>query len=233
MSHHVHRLGLAGGVAVTASHNPAHWNGFKIKANFGGSATPEQYAAVDRAVGARPPAAPRAGAIEVADLATPYRTHLASLLDVEAIRRAGLTVVADAMHGAAGTLVADIAGGRARPASSRIRPERDVLFGGVQPGADRAEPRFDGRARRVRLAPALAVATDGDADRLGVLDRRGAFVSPHRILALLFLHAFRRRGLSGGIAKTFSTSLLIDRIASALSARASSRRRSVSSTSPS
>src|SRR6185295_14929052 len=62
----------------------------------------------------------------------------------------------------------------------------------------------------------LAVAQDGDADRLGVLDRRGEFVSPHRILALLLLHAFRRRGLSGGIARTFSTSLLIDRVAAAL-----------------
>ncbi len=65
----------------------------------------------------------------------------------------------------------------------------------------------------------LGVGNDGDADRLGVLDRRGQFVSPHRIFALLILHAFRARGLSGGIAKTFSTSLLIDRVASALGAR--------------
>ena len=54
-----------------------------------------------------------------------------------------------------------------------------------------------------------------------MLDRRGRFVSPHRVLALLLLHAFRRRGLSGGIARTFSTSLLIDRVASALGARLS------------
>ena len=60
------------------------------------------------------------------------------------------------------------------------------------------------------------MATDGDADRLGVLDREGRFVSPHRVLALLLLHAFRGRGLRGGIAKTFSTSLLIDRVAAAL-----------------
>ena len=64
----------------------------------------------------------------------------------------------------------------------------------------------------------LALAQDGDADRLGVLDASGGFVSPHRILALLLLHAFRRRGLSGGIARTFSTSLLIDRVAAALGA---------------
>ena len=62
----------------------------------------------------------------------------------------------------------------------------------------------------------LAVAQDGDADRLGVLDRRGQFVSPHRVFALLLLHAYRAPRASGGIAKTFSTSLLIDRVAAAL-----------------
>ena len=214
VSYHVHRLGLAAGVAITASHNPGHWNGFKIKAHFGGSAPPELYAAVARGVGAAPLAAARAGKIDVADLQTPYRDHLASLLDVAAIGDAGLSVVADAMHGAAGALIAEIAGGGKTRIDS-FRSNRDVLFGGVQP-----EPiarNLAATAARVEAARAgLAVATDGDADRLGVLDRRGRFVSPHRILALLLLHAFRRRGLTGGIAKTFSTSLLIDRVAAAL-----------------
>jgi len=90
-----------------------------------------------------------------------------------------------------------------------------VLFGGVHP-----EPighNLEAASREVVLQKLdLAVAHDGDADRLGVLDARGRFVSPHRVLALLLLHAFRRRGLSGGIARTFSTSLLIDRIAAKL-----------------
>jgi phosphomannomutase len=118
------------------------------------------------------------------------------------------------MHGAAGTLIADVVG----PGASRIRPfrsERDALFGGVHP-----EPIGANLAAAAEQVVAggldLAVAQDGDADRLGVLDRRGAFVSPHRILALLLVHAFRRRGLCGGIAKTFSTSLLIDRVAAGL-----------------
>ena len=214
VSYHVHRLGLAAGVAVTASHNPGHWNGFKIKASFGGSAPSGQYAEVARGLGAAPPQASRAGSIEMADLSTPYRDHLASLLDVVAIRGAGLCLVADAMHGAAGTLVADIAGGGKTRVVS-FRSERDVLFGGIQP--EPIAQNLAATAARVEAARAgLAVANDGDADRLGVLDHRGRFVSPHRILALLLLHAFRRRGLSGGIAKTFSTSLLIDRVASGL-----------------
>jgi phosphomannomutase len=96
-----------------------------------------------------------------------------------------------------------------------FRSERDVLFGGVHPEPIGAN--LEAAAREVvRGGFDLAVAHDGDADRLGVLDRRGGFVSPHRVLALVLLHAFRRRGLSGGIARTFSTSLLIDRVAAKL-----------------
>jgi phosphomannomutase len=123
-------------------------------------------------------------------------------------------VLADSMHGAAGTLLTDIlTGGRTQVIG--FRTERDALFGGVHP-----EPIASNLAtasERLRASGcSLAVAQDGDADRLGVLDRTGGFVSPHRVLALLLLHAFRRRGLTGGIARTFSTSLLIDRVASGL-----------------
>jgi phosphomannomutase len=214
VSYHVKELSLAAGVAITASHNPGHWNGFKLKAHFGGSAPPQIYAAVEAGRAGQPPPAPRAGTVTPADLTTPYRERLASLLDVRAIREAGLHVVADAMHGAAGKLFSEIAGGGATGVTA-FRAERDVLFGGVQP--EPIERNLAATAARVAEVRAdFAVATDGDADRLGVLDRRGRFVSPHRVLALLLLHAFRRRGLSGGIAKTFSTSLLIDRVARAL-----------------
>jgi phosphomannomutase len=89
------------------------------------------------------------------------------------------------------------------------------LFGGVHP--EPIGPNLAAASERVRAGGFdLAVAQDGDADRLGVLDAAGRFVSPHQVLALLLLHVFRRRGLSGGIAKTFSTSSQIERIARAL-----------------
>jgi phosphomannomutase len=219
VSHHVQRLGLAGGLAITASHNPAHYNGVKIKTHRGSSAPPELYEAVARAADAADassPAASRPGKIQITDLLSPYRDHLASQVRLDAIRSAGFFVLADAMHGAAGTLLADIlSGGSTRVLS--FRSERDALFGGINP-----EPIASNLAaaseRLVAAQCDLGVAQDGDADRLGVLDRRGGFVSPHRVLALLLLHAFRRRGLSGGIARTFSTSLLIDRVAAGLGA---------------
>jgi phosphomannomutase len=216
VSHHVRRLGLAGGLAITASHNPAHYNGFKIKTSRGSSAPPELYEAVARAADGPATEAQEPAGIETVDLLSPYRDHLASLIRLDAIRSARLSVLADAMHGAAGTLVEDIlSGGPTRVVS--FRAERDALFGGVNP--EPIASNLEAASRRLLDERCdLAVAQDGDADRLGVLDRRGRFVSPHRILALLLLHAFRRRGLSGGIARTFSTSLLIDRVAARLGA---------------
>ena len=214
VSFHVRRLGLAGGVAVTASHNPAPYNGFKVKAHFGGSAPPELYAEISAEADRPLPAAPRAGRIERQDLLGPYRDGLAALVDLDAVKACRLGVLADSLHGAAGTLVADVAGGGALRVVP-FRSARDVLFGGVHP-----EPIGHNLAAAAKEVVGgkldLAVAHDGDADRLGVLDARGRFVSPHRVLALLLLHAFRRRGLSGGIARTFSTSLLIDRVAAKL-----------------
>jgi phosphomannomutase len=216
VSFHVRRLGLAGGVAITASHNPAPYNGFKVKAHFGGSAPPELYAEIAANADLPLTDAARPGRIETVDLLGPYRDGLGSLLDLPALHAAGLSVLADSMHGAAGTLVPDVAG-KGRTRVLPFRAERDVLFGGVHPEPIAANLAASAREVVARSLD-LAVAHDGDADRLGVLDRRGAFVSPHRVLALLLLHGFRRRGLSGGIAKTFSTSLLIDRVAAKLGA---------------
>jgi phosphomannomutase len=203
-------------VAITASHNPSQYNGFKFKAHFGGSAPPPAYAAISAEADRPLPGAPRPGRIDVVDLAAPYRDRLESLVDGASIRGARLAVLADSMHGAAGSLLSEILGG----GSLRVVPfrqTRDPLFGGVHP-----EPigsNLEAAAERVRAEHLdLAVAQDGDADRLGVLDSRGRFVSPHQVLGLLLLHAFRGRGVRGGIAKTFSTSFQVDRIARAFGA---------------
>ncbi|MEP6801632.1 MAG: phosphoglucomutase/phosphomannomutase family protein [Acidobacteriota bacterium] len=214
VSDHVRRLGLAGGIAITASHNPGEYNGFKIKSHFGGSAPPELYDEVARAASRAPVSSKRTGTVRVQDLLGPYRDRIQSRVDLDAMRGAGLSVLADSMHGAAGSLVADIlSGGKTRVVP--FRADRDPLFGGVHPEPIAAN--LHAASEKVRHESLdLAVAQDGDSDRLGVLDGRGLFVSPHKILALLLLHAYRRRGLTGGIAKTFSTSLLIDRVAASL-----------------
>jgi phosphomannomutase len=211
VSFHVKRLGLSGGIAITASHNPAEYNGFKVKAHYGGSAVPQIYAGIQREIDAPEPPASAPGTVQLEDLRTPYRRGLEILVDTPAIQNAGLSLIHDGMYGAGALLIGEaVSGGATR--IETLRGSRDALFGGVHPepiAANLAET-----AERVREGGfALALANDGDADRLGVLDSAGRFVSAHRILALLLLHVYRRRGLSGGIARTFSTSLLIDRIA--------------------
>jgi phosphomannomutase len=214
VSWHVRRLGLRGGIAITASHNPGRYNGFKVKAHFGGSAPPETYASISDEADRDPLQPPRPGRIETVDLLRPYAARLGELVDLSAIRAAKLSIVADSIHGAAGALLPEILSGGTL-AITALRTSRDPLFGGVHPEPI-AENMKDTAALVRREGHDLAVAQDGDADRLGVLDETGRFVSPHQILALLLLHAFRRRGVAGGIAKTFSTSFQIDRIARSL-----------------
>jgi len=213
-SWHVASRGLRAGLAITASHNPPLWNGVKVKSSFGGSATPATVDAIARALD-RPVPERAGGAVETLDLATPYRDALAALVDLDAIRRAGLRVLFDAIHGAAGALLEAVVGAGHSTAVVSLRANRDPLFGGVNPepipenlAASRqalASQRFD-----------LVLASDGDGDRLGVLDSGGRFVTPHRILALLAESLTVRGRIRGGIGKTFSTSLLLDRVASRL-----------------
>jgi phosphomannomutase len=213
-SWHVHALALRSGLAVTASHNPAEWNGLKVKSWFGGSATPATYDAIARAAD-RPLPARSGGAVETRDLHAGYRDAIAARVDLAAIREAGLSVLFDAMHGAAGTLLEEIVGPGHPTRVATLRAARDPLFGGVHP---EPIPEHLGASLEALRAGRhdVVFASDGDGDRLGVLDADGRFVTPHRVLALLAESLTLRRRISGGIAKTFSTSLLLDRVASRL-----------------
>ncbi len=198
------------GVCVTASHNPPQYNGLKVKAAFGGSAPPELTARLEALVGRRTPRPGRAP-----DRRHPYLPayvpRLAAVVDLEAIRRARLRVVVDSMHGAGGRILEGLVrGGRARVMT--IRGDPDVLFGGASP-----EPRPENlgplAAAVVRQRAHIGIATDGDADRIGVCDERGRAVSPFQIFALLALHLLETKGWRGAIARTFANTLLAERIA--------------------
>jgi phosphomannomutase len=213
-SWHVKTKGLRGGLAITASHNPSEWNGVKYKSHFGGSAPPATYAAI--AASADRPLPYRAGgSVEVVDLLGPWAEAVGKAVDLAAIRAAGLKVLFDGMHGAAGTILEEIVGTSGTTRVTSLRSQRDPLFGGVHP-----EPIPENLGASVERLGAerfdLALASDGDGDRLGVLAPDGTFVTPHRILALLAESLAERGRIGGGIAKTFSTSLLLDRVAARL-----------------
>ncbi|MEA2329139.1 MAG: hypothetical protein QOE68_4098 [Thermoanaerobaculia bacterium] len=228
------RRKLLGGVVVTASHNPARYNGLKFKAWYGGSGLPEMYAAIANALGQ---SAPReGGTIEESDLLDDYVAALRA--QVEVTKR--VRILHDPIHGVSSGLPARILG---RDVAT-IRGEINPSFGGVNPepiaenlGASMAAmkgsgewgvgggklPDGDGLTDSTPTPHAphptpydLAICNDGDADRLGILDEKGAFVSPQKIIALLALYLVREKKLAGEIVKTFSTSRLVEKVARAL-----------------
>lgn len=215
----VREQNAAGGVVITASHNPPDFNGFKIKASFGGSAPPEITAAVESLVDAQPPR--RAdklmiddGARARLDSATEsYRAQIASYVDLERIRQASMRVVIDPMHGSGGRWVESFLR-EGQLEAETIRAERDPLFGGISPEPiDRNLGPL--RERVLERRAHLGLATDGDADRLGAVNERGETMTMHEVVPLLLLHLARQRGMTGGVVRTFSQSVLTKRIAAA------------------
>ncbi|HEU4403496.1 MAG TPA: phosphoglucomutase/phosphomannomutase family protein, partial [Candidatus Polarisedimenticolia bacterium] len=198
------------GVCITASHNPPHYNGLKVKAAFGGSAPPELTARLEALIGRRAPRHGRAPERRHPYLPA-YVPRLAAVVDLEAVRRAGLRVVVDSMHGAGGRILEGLLrGGRTRVVT--IRGDADVLFGGTPP-----EPRPENLAPLVEAVRGrraqIGLATDGDADRIGVVDEAGRVVTPFQIYALLALHLLETKKWRGAIVHTFANTLLAERIA--------------------
>jgi phosphomannomutase len=221
---------LLGGIVVTASHNPAQYNGLKFKAWYGGSALPEMYDAIAKSLGQRGERA--GGSIDEENILDDYIAGVRGHLDLELLRGAKLAILHDPIHGASSALPSKILGidytGSRRIVSREseeltqtivdgIRGEVNPAFGGVNP-----EPIPENlvASQNVMLGGDydLALCNDGDADRLGVLDERGNFVSPHKIISLLALYLVREKKQEGEIVKTFSTSRLVEKVASALGA---------------
>ncbi len=214
VSWHVKSRRLRGGLVITASHNPFSWNGIKYKAHFGGSALPSAYKAISKLLGSGLPDQ-AGGTLESVDLETTYREAIVSLVDIETIRKAGLSVLFDAMHGSSGDILERIVGTGGSTRVTTVRKSRDPLFGGVNP---EPIPQHLGESvsELARGSYDVLLASDGDGDRLGVVAPDGSFVTPHRILALLAEDLITRGRIHNGIGKTFSTSLLVDRVGTAL-----------------
>jgi alpha-D-glucose phosphate-specific phosphoglucomutase len=206
----------AGGIVITASHNPYRWNGIKYKASYGSSALPSIVAQIEqelegvlqKGVQQLPP---RKDLIHALEPSTPYLDALEKLVDWKRLREAKLRFVFDPMHGSAAGLLPELLR-RNRIHCDEIRGTRDPRFGGVHP--EPIEPHIEA-LRQAALAGKYdaGFCADGDGDRIGAIDRSGVFVNPHQILALLVWHLAGTRNLPGDIAKTFSVTKLIDRLA--------------------
>jgi alpha-D-glucose phosphate-specific phosphoglucomutase len=221
ISYAVKHHGAAGGVVITASHNAPRYNGFKLKAHYGGSASSEQSRRVevhlrDNEERARGPnmmemaVAEQTGMIERFNPAPAYYDHLRSLLDIDLIAKANLRVVADPMYGSGRGAIKAILGG-AGCHIREIRGEMNPGFGGIHP-----EPLAKYLGALVAAIQEeqgiIGLATDGDADRIGAVDGQGRFVDPHRIFALVLRHLVEQRHMTGLVVRTVSTTRMIDRL---------------------
>ncbi|MEZ4644501.1 MAG: phosphoglucomutase/phosphomannomutase family protein [Chloroflexota bacterium] len=210
------------GIMITASHNPPRYNGVKLKASYGGSATPKQHKRVEAILqenitaGRKPQLmdlqeAIRQDKVQKFDPSWAYYEHLSKLVDLDVISSGELRVVADGMYGSGrGVFGEMLARGRTRLLN--IRHEMNPGFGGIHP-----EP----IARHLGLLMStiqaghwhIGLATDGDADRIGAVDANGHFVDPHRIFSLVLKYLVEKRGWTGRVVRTVSTTRMVDRIA--------------------
>jgi phosphomannomutase len=206
----VKERGLQAGLMVTASHNPGAYNGVKVKAWYGGSALPELYGAVAERLGREAPGSP-GGSTGAADLLSPYLGYLERHVDAARLRGSGLRLLWDAMHGATGAAFPLLAG-RLGLEAEVFRGAPDPAFGGLNP---EPIPANLGPLRERLAAGAhdLIGAADGDGDRLAMFLPDGTHLTPHHILSLLSLYLLEVKGWRQGLAKTFSSSLWMDRIA--------------------
>lgn len=222
VSYAIVEKGADGGVMITASHNPPRYNGIKLKAAYGGSASPKDGAEIEQRIQENEEAGKPVlslpieegiakGLITRFDPMPAYRRHLDKLIDWDTIRRAGLYVAVDAMFGAGRVYLR----GLLEEAGCRVTELRGDLnpgFGGAHPEpiARHLGPLFQAMATGEF---ALGLATDGDADRIGAVDPNGRFIDPHCILALLLEHLVHDRGLRGSVVKTVSTTQMLNRLA--------------------
>ncbi len=213
----VRQRNAAGGIVVTASHNPYSWNGIKYKASYGSSALPAIVAQIESELAAvqsngAPPLPPRRDLIHALDPRAPYLDTIEKLVDWKRLRSAKFRFVVDPMHGSAAGLLQQLFA-RNGIACEEIRGTRDPRFGGVHP--EPIEPHIEALRKAVLAGNFDAgFAADGDGDRIGAIDRDGTFINPHQIFALLVWHLIGTRKLPGDIAKTFSVTKLIDALAS-------------------
>ena len=210
------KLKAAGGVVITASHNPARYNGFKIKGDFGGPAHPEMIEKVEKElkkvlkskVQSKKTFAElvEKGTIKKIDFTATYVEDIRTKIDIPLIVSSGLKIAYDAMYGAGQGVFSQLV-----PPRAELRNSFNPSFGGTHPEPIPQNIK-DLSSAVVMKGCDIGIATDGDADRIGALDENGNFVDSHRIFAILLKYLVMDKHLTGEIAKSISVSQIINKM---------------------
>ena len=210
----------AGAIMITASHNPARWNGFKLRVAGGISAPSEVISEVEKHVSRAYNTgktgrmlleqAVQQGLVEYSDLTSVYLERVTRFIDLNKVRRAKLKVIVDPMYGTgAGYLKTLLDGGVIDV--TEINGEHNPAFPGINP--EPIEVNLEKLSATVREQGAdVGIALDGDTDRIGIIDENGAFLTQLQVFALLCLYLLEIRGERGPIVKTITTTSMVDRL---------------------
>jgi alpha-D-glucose phosphate-specific phosphoglucomutase len=218
ISHAVRTLKTSGAINFTASHNPPEYNGIKYSTPDGAPALPEATKQIEAAIariassGADVRQAdPPSGGFQTVDVKDSFLSRLAELVDLKAIAKSGIKVVFDPFWGAGRGYSCHILR-QAGVTVETVHDYRDVLFGGHAPEPD---DHLLGKCteKMKQIGAHIGIATDGDADRFGIVDQDGAFIQPTYNVALLFDYLVETRGWRNGVAKSVATTNLVNALA--------------------
>jgi phosphomannomutase len=211
-----------GAAVVTASHNPYLFNGIKYKPETGSSAPTDVIAELERRINAlEEVAAPDRGQtharVTAHDPRPSYYAQVARMVDLDAIKGAGLRIVHECMHGSGYRYIADLLAG-GRTSVTELHDERNPFFGGVNP--EPIPPNIDAALAVMRAGGGndLCICTDGDADRVGIIDETGRFINQLQVFALLMLYLFEVRGMGGPVVKTVNMTSMAEKLGGELGA---------------
>ncbi|PWL28266.1 MAG: phosphoglucosamine mutase [Fluviicola sp. XM-24bin1] len=207
------KLGCSIGVVITASHNPPSYNGYKLKSHHGGPLSPEKVQEIEdiipdtnsvdlKAVSMDSPL------VEIVDLETMYVEHAKANFDIEAIEKSGLNLVYDAMYGAGQNALK-----RILPNATFIHCEHNPSFMGQAPEPIAKNLQELEAYIKEKSDVDCALATDGDADRIGLYNGSGEFIDSHHIILLLIHYLKKYKNMDGKVATAFSTTPRVGRMA--------------------
>ncbi|MEP6820119.1 MAG: phosphoglucomutase/phosphomannomutase family protein [bacterium] len=218
ISHVIRTKGAICGINFTASHNPPQYNGMKLSTSDGAPALPEITKSVEQIIQSSNSTRAQASPTKSSELQTfaarpGYLEDLSSKINFDVIARAGGSYAYDPLWGTGRGYLDEILRSHGLQVET-IHDWRDVLFGGRSPEPEASH--LD-ELREVVLSKGcvLGLATDGDADRFGVIDSNGSFITPNQLIALLFDYLVESRKWDGGAARSVATSHLVDRVAEA------------------
>lgn len=209
-----------GGIMITASHNPGRWNGFKYKEETGCSASTQVVAELERHIVRiqsecnveRMPLARalETGRVERIDPDPAYYRQIEKLVDLNRLRNSGLSIIVDSMYGSGSGYFSRVLDGGATEIME-IHGERNPAFPGLQP--EPIAPNLGELMAKMKAEGAdVGLATDGDADRIGIVDENGRFLTTLEVFALLALYLLDVRGEEGAIVKTITTTSMLYRL---------------------